>query len=143
MPSLCTYQTISYAAASQILEGLVTEAGADGGKPVVIAVADDRGDLVGFARMDGAPARSIAIAINKAYTAARTRQSTLELEITLAKAGRTSAVYTDPRVTTFPGGVPITAEDGTVVGAVGVSGRLSEEDDTLAGHWPAYVESGQ
>jgi glc operon protein GlcG len=141
MPSFRTYRAISYEAAARVVEGLVTEAGADGGRPVVIAVADDRGDLMAFARMDGAPARSVAIAINKAYTSARTRQSTLDLEINLSTAGRTPLVYTDPHITTFPGGVPITDEEGTVIGGVGVSGRLPDEDDTLAANWEAFLQA--
>jgi glc operon protein GlcG len=40
-------------------------------KSVVVAVADSHGELIGFARMDGAPVSSIRIAMNKAWTAAR------------------------------------------------------------------------
>jgi hypothetical protein len=48
-------------------------------KAVVVAVADSHGELIGFARMDGAPVSSIRIAINKARNAARARKPTQEI----------------------------------------------------------------
>jgi glc operon protein GlcG len=45
-------------------------------KAAVIAVADSHGELIAFARMDGAPLSSIRIAANKAWTAARERKPT-------------------------------------------------------------------
>ena len=40
-------------------------------KPMCVCVCDSYGFLQGFARMDGAPVRSIAISQSKAYTAVR------------------------------------------------------------------------
>jgi glc operon protein GlcG len=48
-------------------------------KSVVVAVADPHGELIAFARMDGAPISSIRIAANKAWTAARERKPTQEI----------------------------------------------------------------
>jgi uncharacterized protein GlcG (DUF336 family) len=112
-------------------QGLRTAAG-DGGQPVVIAVADAQGDLMALARMDGAPVRSVRIAMNKAYTAARVLASTQELAARLRDAGRDVLVYGDPAFTLFPGGTPVRVKDGQVIGAVGISGRSAEDDQALA-----------
>jgi uncharacterized protein GlcG (DUF336 family) len=129
------YASLSFEAAYRLLDALLQSAAMDGGKPVAIAVVDDRGDLVAFGRLDGTPVRSVTIAINKAYTACRARQSTADLAATLARAQRGVEVYTDPRFTTFPGGVPLTSPDGTVLGAVGISGRAPEDDEALGSRW--------
>jgi len=48
-------------------------------KAAVIAVADSHGELIAFARMDGAPISSIRIAANKAWTSARERKPTKDI----------------------------------------------------------------
>ena len=48
-------------------------------KAAVVAVSDAHGELIAFARMDGAPLSSIRVAANKAWTAARERKSTKEI----------------------------------------------------------------
>jgi uncharacterized protein GlcG (DUF336 family) len=118
--------------ARRILDAGLRTAAADGGQPVVIAVADAQGDLMAFARMDGAPVRSIRIAINKAYTAARVLASTQELAVRLRDAGRDVLVYGDPAFTLFPGGTPVRTRQGQVIGAVGISGRSADDDQALA-----------
>ena len=134
-----SYYSISYDAARKLLAGILNDAAGDGGKPVAVAVVDDRGDLVAFGRLDGTPVRSVTIAINKAYTSSRTRQSTAALAATLARANRGADVYTDPRITLFPGGTPLLTAQGTVVGAIGISGRLPDEDDALASRWNEHI----
>jgi len=127
-----TLTTIDLAQARRIVDRGLQLAASDGGKPVVIAVTDHGGDLVAFARMDGAPLRSVRIAINKAYTAARVLASTQELAARLREGGRDVLVYGDPAFTLFPGGAPVRAGAETVVGAVGISGRSAEDDQALA-----------
>ncbi len=127
-----TLKSIDLAEAQGILSRGLDLAQKDGGKPVVIAVTDHNGDLVAFARMDGAPVRSVRLAINKAYTAARTTSTTAELARRLRDGGRDVLVYTDPAFSLFPGGTPVRLADGTTVGAVGISGRTAEEDEALA-----------
>jgi len=127
-----TVSTIDLAQARRIVDRGLELAGADRGKPVVIAVSDHGGDLVAFARMDGAPLRSVRIAINKAYTAARALATTQELAARLREAGRDVQVYGDPAFTLFPGGAPVRSGAETVIGAVGISGRSAEDDQSLA-----------
>lgn len=133
-----TIQTIDSAQARRLLDHGLDVATRDGGKPVVIAISDHNGDLVVFSRMDGAPVRSVRLAMNKAYTAARVLSTTEELAGRLKQAGRDVLVYTDPAFTLFPGGAPIRAGADTVIGAVGISGRTAEEDQALADRIAAF-----
>jgi len=96
---------------------------------VAIAILDDGGHLLHFARMDGATPANAAIAVEKARTAALSRRSTGVWEERI-KAGRTSMLKM-PGILPVQGGVPIVAE-GACVGAVGVSGVQSHEDEQIA-----------
>lgn len=99
--------------------------------PVSVFVADDHGELVAAATMDGAAPDTRLNAQRKAYTAARSdATSTAELA---AKAREDPAerVSFDPFFTFFQGGVAAFAGVRRV-GAVGVSGLPGPEDDALA-----------
>ena len=96
---------------------------------VAIAILDDGGHLLHFARMDGATPANAAIAIDKARTAAISRRSSGRWE-QLIKDGRTGMLNM-PGILPVQGGVPIVA-DGTCVGAVGVSGVQSHQDEQIA-----------
>lgn len=99
--------------------------------PVSVFVADDHGELVAAATMDGAAPDTRLNAQRKAYTAARSdARSTAELaEKALADAAERASF--DPFFTFFKGGVAA-FEGGRRVGAVGVSGLPGPEDDALA-----------
>jgi len=75
-------------------------------KAVVVAVADARGELICFARMDGASVSSIAIAMNKAWTAARAGKPTQEIgeKVRHPEKGHDIAYYGDPRFVGWGGG---------------------------------------
>jgi glc operon protein GlcG len=73
-----TTQTLDYSEAKQIIDRIVKQA-LRMKKAAVIAVAYSHGELIAFARMDGAPISSIRIAANKAWTAARERKSTKDI----------------------------------------------------------------
>jgi glc operon protein GlcG len=102
-------------------------------KAASVAVADSHGDLICFARMDGAPVSSILIAMNKAWTAARERKPTKEIgeKIRHPEKGHDIAYYGDPKYVGWGGGIPVW-KNGEVVGAVAVSGLSSNEDVVLA-----------
>ncbi|HSG14029.1 MAG TPA: heme-binding protein [Gaiellaceae bacterium] len=99
--------------------------------PVSVFVADDHGELVAAATMDGAAPDTRLNAQRKAYTAARSdARSTAELaEKALADAAERASF--DPFFTFFKGGVAA-FEGERRVGAVGVSGLPGPEDDALA-----------
>lgn len=124
--------TIEYAEARLALDAIHAEV-LRRGKAAVIAVCDAHGDLIAFARMDGAPLSSITIAMNKAYSAARERKPSKEI----GNAARNSekgfdiGYFGDPKFTGWGGGVPVW-KDGRVVGALAVSGLPQAEDMELA-----------
>jgi glc operon protein GlcG len=108
------------------------------GSAAVIAVADAHGELIALLRLDGAPLSSIAIATNKAFTAARLRRTTRELGAQLRERGTDIAFYGDPRYLGFGGGVPIVA-DGVVIGGIAVSGLSDADDEALAAMGAAII----
>lgn len=96
---------------------------------VAIAILDDGGHLLHFVRMDGATPANAAIAVDKARTSALSRRTSGNWEERI-KAGRT-AMLKMPGILPVQGGVPILV-DGTCIGAVGVSGVQSHEDEQIA-----------
>jgi uncharacterized protein GlcG (DUF336 family)/mannose-6-phosphate isomerase-like protein (cupin superfamily) len=95
-----------------------------------IAIVDDGGNLLYLERLDNTFPAASTVAIEKARTAATFRKPTRDFEQAIAK-GRTSLVAVDV-MTPLQGGVPIIV-DGQVVGAVGVSGAMSaQQDDDIA-----------
>jgi uncharacterized protein GlcG (DUF336 family) len=96
---------------------------------VAIAILDDGGHLLHFARMDGATPANAAIAVDKARTAAVSRRASGVWE-KLVKDGRTGMLNM-PGILPVQGGLPIVA-DGTCIGGVGVSGVQSHQDDQIA-----------
>ena len=127
-----TLQTIEYSEAKRIVD-LIVEKARQMQKAAAVAVADSHGDLICFARMDGAPVSSIRIAMNKAWTAARERKPTKEIgeKVKHPERGHDIAYYGDPQYVGWAGGIPIW-KNGEVVGAVAVSGLSSSEDINLA-----------
>jgi len=124
--------TIAYSEARRVVEQLSAEM-MRRGKAGVIAVADDHGELIAFARLDGAPLSSIAIAMNKAWSAARERKATKDIGESARhpEKGFDIAYFGDPRFVGWGGGVPVW-KDGKVIGSVAVSGLPQIEDVELA-----------
>lgn len=127
-----THQTIDYSDAKRALD-LILENASQMQKAASVAVADSHGDLICFARMDGAPVSSIQIAMNKAWTAARERKPTKEIgdKVKHSEKGHDISYYGDPRYVGWGGGIPI-VKNNEVIGAVAVSGLSSSEDIALA-----------
>lgn len=96
---------------------------------VAIAVVDNHGFLVYYERMDDTQSASPAIAIEKARSAAMFRRTTRAMEDTVNK-GRTSFLGI-PGATPITGGLPIIA-GGKIIGAIGVSGVTSDQDEQVA-----------
>ena len=105
---------------------------------VTIAVVDEGGALLGLERMDGAFPQSAEIAFRKAWTAAAVRLPTKALE---------DMVKERPALVGFPGqvrvqgGLPIKI-DADCVGAVGVSGVASHQDEEVARAGIAALAAG-
>ena len=124
---------LGYSEAKHALD-LIIERAEQTQKAVAVAIADSHGELIAFARMDGVPLPSIVIAMNKAWTAARTGKPTQEIgeRVKHPEKGHDISYYGDPRFVGWGGGVPV-LRNGQVAGAVAVSGLSSVEDAALAG----------
>ncbi|MDB5320681.1 MAG: hypothetical protein JWN40_2312 [Phycisphaerales bacterium] len=103
------------------------------GQPMNVAVVDAGGNLIAFARMDGAWMGSIDISIKKAWTS---RAFDIETN-TLGKLAQPGEDFygihasNGGKVMIFAGGVPL-KRNGVVVGAVGVSGGSGKQDQAVA-----------
>jgi len=98
-----------------------------------IAVVDAGSNLKAFARMDGAWQGSIDISIKKARTARFFDMPTGEIGKLSQPGGPLFGIeHSNGGPITFPGGGPILAGDGTVIGAVGGSGSTVENDHAVA-----------
>ena len=121
-------KTINLATAKKLAAAAETEA-AKNSWNMVITVVDDGGNLVYTERMDGAQIASIQISQGKAHTALAFRRPTKDLQDAVTK-GNTSILKLDP-VTPVQGGLPIVV-DGKIIGAIGVSGAQSAQDEQCA-----------
>jgi uncharacterized protein GlcG (DUF336 family) len=112
------------------------------GVPVVIAVLDAGAHLKSFRRMDGAVLGSIDIAMRKASTAVMFQaNSDAVWEYCKPGAPAPTLELTNGGLATFGGGVPLRSSDGTVTGALGVSGGAVSQDMQVAEAGLAAFES--
>ena len=84
---------------------------------MTFAVVDDGGHLLAFGRMDGARPSSVATALARAVSAATDRPA--------------SGVANDPSSAPIKGALPIMV-DGQVIGALGASGGVGDQDLEVA-----------
>lgn len=98
-----------------------------------IAVVDAGGNLKAFLRMDGAWLGSIDISIKKAKTARYFDMPTGEIGKLSQPGGPLYNIeHSNNGLITFPGGIPIRNAEGTIIGAIGVSGSTVENDHIVA-----------
>ena len=95
-------------------------------RKVDMAVVNDAGNLLAYARMDRCLRPTFAI--RKAYTAAIRSMDTVLFAEQLSTQGRTLESFGDPQLIALAGGVTV-MKDGAVVGAIGVGGLPSGLDD--------------
>lgn len=101
-----------------------------------VAVVDSGANEVFFERMDGAYLGSVDIARRKAETSARFPFPTRGIE-QLAygkdlKGGIVPGLAMVPGIIAFAGGLPVMTDDKMQIGAIGVSGGTSDQDETCA-----------
>ncbi|WP_419729976.1 GlcG/HbpS family heme-binding protein [Lichenicola sp.] len=129
-------------AAHRLLEEAVAQVDAVG-RPACVAVTDERGALIAFTRMDGAPVRSVKLSEAKAYSAARLGVSTTAFHERLLRDGMPATYFADPTLTGMPGGAVITSESGATLGGIGISGLAPADDQRIADDVAARHKAGQ
>jgi uncharacterized protein GlcG (DUF336 family) len=110
-----------------------------GCSPLAVAVLDDGGHLKAFAREDGAGIVRPQIAIGKAWGALGMGLGSRTLARRVAEQGPQQQAFfsalnamSGGRVVPAAGGVLIKEASGTVIGAVGISGDVSDKDEACA-----------
>ena len=133
-------QNVSLAQAQSAIAAAIAESESLGVR-MNIAIIDTGTNLTAFARMDGAWLGSIDIAIKKARTAALFQMPSGDLG-PLVQPGEPlyRAEISNEGLITFPGGLPLTAADGTFIGAIGVSGSTVEDDQKVAEAGAAAID---
>jgi uncharacterized protein GlcG (DUF336 family) len=127
--------SLSLADASRIVEEAIRDA-TSLRLHVSVAVADEAGSLLAFARMDGATRLSARTSVDKTQTVILTGKSTLDLgrewrEESSEEPELFHGMIARPDVVPFGGGVPLLVS-GRLAGAVAVSGATSIEDHEIA-----------
>ncbi|MBO0847991.1 MAG: heme-binding protein [Pseudonocardia sp.] len=123
--------TLTHAQARRVLDAGIAKAD-EIGQPMNIAVVDDGGHLVAFARMDGAIKASIDISTRKAVTSVLMNLSTSALGPLVQPGAELYGLeQLAGGMVVFGGGIPL-HRDGVLVGAVGVSAGSVDQDVTVA-----------
>ncbi len=136
MPFNTPYGTpISMQKAQDAVHAAVAEANKRGWQ-LNVAVVDSGGNLVAFARMDGAQLASIAISEHKARAAAKYRRPTRIFEEAMQKGIVYIATLDD--VVASRGGIAL-VEDGKLVGAIGCSGGTGSQDEVVCAAGAATI----
>ena len=96
---------------------------------VAIAILDAGANLILFQKLDDTQLGSVNIAIGKAKTAVNFKRPTKALEEMIA--GGRQVFLAVEGITPLQGGLPVMA-DGKLIGAVGVSGVMSSQDEQVS-----------
>ena len=127
MANVVKKQSISSELAQKMVNAAVAKA-RELGVTENIAILDDGGNLKAFSRMDGAPIPTIEMAQNKAYTALLGVSTQEFFNFIKGDPSLLAGVPTLARVAAWGGGFPIEV-DGEIVGAIGVSGAPTVQND--------------
>jgi uncharacterized protein GlcG (DUF336 family) len=118
--------------ASKVLEAAVKKA-AKLKLKMNVAVVDAGANLKAFKRMDGAWLGSIDISIKKARTARFFDMNSGDIGGLSQPGGSLYNIeVSNGGLISFPGGIPLKDKDGTIIGAIGVSGDSVENDHIVA-----------
>jgi uncharacterized protein GlcG (DUF336 family) len=125
---------ITLAQARTIVASALTEGGARALKPLTVVVLDSGGHVTAAERQDGSSIKRFEIAYGKAHGAIALGVGSRAL---MQRAEQQSyfiaaATHAVGALVPVPGGVLIVDETGAVIGAVGVSGDTSDNDESAA-----------
>jgi glc operon protein GlcG len=123
---------LSFAQVQAAMKAMIDRAMQTPDEPVAIAIVDDTGNLVAYAKMDNLRLFSRRHALRKAYTAAIVGMDTGAHAQRLHSQGRSISELGDPNLTHGQGGLVI-MRDGVILGGIGVGGYPSgQRDEDLA-----------
>ncbi len=115
------------------IQAMVAKATQEPNRPVAMAIVDDAGNLLSYARMDGCRTNPQTFAVRKAYTAAMSGQNSHDYAERLKSQGRSVTDMGNPNLVSAQGAaVVLDPASGAVLGAIGVSGLSAQEDEDLA-----------
>jgi len=135
-------ETLTFECVQKVVAGAVAKANADFHRPICVSVCDESGFLVAFARMEGAPLRSISISQDKAFTAVRMGVPTDKFLARLQQ-DHLEASYFGEHLVPLPGGNLFKASNGKVIGAIGVSCLALNEDQSITEALAELANSGK
>jgi cob(I)alamin adenosyltransferase len=115
------------------MQAMLNKATQEPSRPVAIAIVDDSGNLLSYARMDNCRTNPQTFAIRKAYTSAMSGQDSAVYAERLKSQGRSVTEMGNPNLVAAQGAVVVLhPETKAVLGGIGVSGLSSQEDEDLA-----------
>ena len=115
------------------MTAMIKKATQEPDRPVTIAIVDDRGNLLSYARMDNCATGPQTLAIRKAYTAAMRRMDSATFAENLKKQGQSVSDFGDHSLVAVQGAVVIVhPETKAILGGIRISGLSSQEDEDLA-----------
>ena len=127
--------SLTLATANAIIEGAFARGAELGLKPLGVSVLDAGGHLVAFQRQDGASFLRPQMSAGKAYGALSIGAGSRRLEAFAKERPHLMAGVSDVsggQIVAVAGGVLIRNGDGEIVGAVGISGDTSDNDEAAA-----------
>jgi uncharacterized protein GlcG (DUF336 family) len=127
MANVVKKYSISFELAQKIVNEAVAKA-RELGVSENVAILDDGGNFKAFSPMDGAPVPTIEMAQNKAYTALLGVSTQDFFNFIQSDASLLAGIPTLARMAAWGGGFPVTV-NGEVVGAIGVSGAPTVQND--------------
>ncbi len=115
------------------MQAMIQKATQEPDRPVAMAIVDDAGNLVSYAKMDKCRPNPQTFAIRKAYTSAMSGVNSADYAERLKSQGRTVSDFGNPNLVSAQGAaVILDPANGAVLGAIGVSGLSAQEDEDLA-----------
>ena len=126
-------QMIGLREVRRAMNAMLNKATDEPDRPVAIAIVDDSGNLLNYARMDGCRTNPQTFAIRKAYTSAMSGRDSAGYAEQLKAQGRSVSDMGNPNLVSAQGAVAVLhPTSGAVLGAIGVSGLSAQEDEDLA-----------
>ncbi len=128
-----TKSILSLDQTQKAMQAMIQKATQEPDRPVAMAIVDDAGNLVSYARMDNCRPNPQTFAIRKAYTSALSGVNSADYAERLKSQGRTVSDFGNPNLVSAQGAaVVLDPASGAVLGAIGVSGLSAQEDEDLA-----------